>query len=366
MDNLKKTCLHDRHEAMGALMSPFAGWHMPIQYSGIEEEHTAVRTGCGVFDVSHMGEVLVSGSEAEAFVNHIFSNDVSGLHDGKIVYGMMLNDEGGVIDDLLVYKLADDRFFLVINAGNIDKDIEWICLQAEKYDVTLEDLCNATAQLAVQGPHSASVMADVLGIECDGLGFYTFAVYPDISGEQLLVSRTGYTGEDGFEVYASPQMIARMWDSLVSSRRCLPCGLGCRDTLRFEAGLPLYGDELTDGTTPLEAGLGMFVKLDKPEFIGKDALVSQKADGLKRRLVGLELLAPGIARHGYRVLDAEGNDIGEVTTGYKSVSLGKSIAMAMIDSRFAAIDTRVQVQIRKKTVPAVVVKKRFYQPKYKK
>ena len=365
MENLKKTCLHDRHEAMGALMSPFAGWHMPIQYAGIEEEHNAVRQSCGVFDVSHMGEVMVSGADAEAFVNEIFTNDVSGMSDGKILYGMMLLPDGGVIDDLLVYKIASDTFLLVINAGNIDKDIAWIRARAEGRDVAIDDLCESAAQLAVQGPLSASVMADVLGIGCDGLEFYTFDVR-EHDGEKILVSRTGYTGEDGFEIYASPRLIAAMWDKLTASDRCVPCGLGCRDTLRFEAGLPLYGDELTELTTPLEAGLGMFVKLDKPSFTGRDALLKQKAEGLQRKLVGLDLLGPGIARHGYQVLDPDGNEIGTVTTGYRSISLGKSIAMAMVDSRFAAVGTQLQVQIRRKTVPAVVIKKRFYQPKYKK
>lgn len=365
MENLKKTCLHDRHEAMGALMSPFAGWRMPIQYAGIEEEHNAVRQSCGVFDVSHMGEVMVSGADAEAFVNEIFTNDVSGMSDGKILYGMMLLPDGGVIDDLLVYKIASDTFLLVINAGNIDKDIAWIRARAEGRDVAIDDLCESAAQLAVQGPLSASVMADVLGIGCDGLEFYTFDVR-EHDGEKILVSRTGYTGEDGFEIYASPRLIAEMWDKLTASDRCAPCGLGCRDTLRFEAGLPLYGDELTELTTPLEAGLGMFVKLDKPSFTGRDALLKQKAEGLQRKLVGLELLGPGIARHGYQVLDPDGNEIGTVTTGYRSISLGKSIAMAMVDSRFAAVGTQLQVQIRRKTVPAVVIKKRFYQPKYKK
>lgn len=365
MENMKKTCLHDRHEAMGALMSPFAGWHMPIQYAGIEDEHMAVRGGCGVFDVSHMGEVMVSGKDAEVFVNEIFTNDVRDMPSGKILYGMMLNADGGVIDDLLVYKIAEEKYMLVINAGNIDKDIAWIRRQAAGRDVTINDFCDATGQLAVQGPQASHVVAAQLGLDCEPLDFYTFAVY-DYKGEKILVSRTGYTGEDGFEIYASPQIIVAMWDVLTASGSCAPCGLGCRDTLRFEAGLPLYGDELTELTTPLEAGLGMFVKLDKPSFIGRDALLKQKEGGLRRKLVGLELLGPGIARHGYQVLDAEGNEIGTVTTGYKSISLGKSIAMAIVDSRFASLDTRVHVQIRRKTVPAVVIKKRFYQPKYKK
>ncbi|MDE6240482.1 MAG: glycine cleavage system aminomethyltransferase GcvT, partial [Muribaculaceae bacterium] len=264
-ENLKKTCLHDLHTGLGALMSPFGGFDMPIQYAGIEEEHRAVRNDCGVFDVSHMGEVAVSGPDAERFVNHIFTNDVTGMCAGKVIYGMMLHPTGGVVDDLLVYKRGENDFFLVINASNIDKDVDWIVSHAEGYDIKIDHQSDRWAELAVQGPNSEKVMLDVLGLDGSDLGFYTFKTIGDV-----IVSRTGYTGEDGFEIYADAETIREYWQKLIDAG-VQPCGLGCRDTLRFEAGLLLYGDELADDITPIEAGLGIFVKLDKPEFIGRDA-----------------------------------------------------------------------------------------------
>ena len=239
-DNIKTTCLHDRHLSLGAQMSPFAGFDMPIQYEGITEEHMAVRNACGVFDVSHMGEVNISGPDAERFVNHIFTNDIAGAPDGKIFYGMMLRADGGTVDDLLVYRRGANNFLLVINASNIDKDIEWIKSQSEGYDVEIDDLSDALGELAIQGPEAEKVMEQELGITCADLAFYTFRE-ASLDGAHILVSRTGYTGEDGFEVYADHDTICKLWDRLMESGRAKPCGLGCRDTLRFEVGLPLYG-----------------------------------------------------------------------------------------------------------------------------
>ena len=360
MEN-KKTCLYDKHVALGALMSPFGGFDMPIQYSGIVDEHQAVRQACGVFDVSHMGEVLISGNDAERYVNHIFTNDVAGIPAGKILYGMMCYEDGGVVDDLLVYKVDDQRFFLVINAANIDKDWAWIQQQAKGYDVNLEHQSDQYGELAVQGPQAEVVMQEVLGIPCAELTFYTFKQIGDV-----IVSRTGYTGEDGFEIYAAPHYINECWDKLVASGRCKPCGLGCRDTLRFEVGLPLYGDELSADITPIMAGLGIFVKLDKDEFIGKEALARQKAEGPAKKIVGIELTDKAIPRHGYAVLNMDGETIGEVTTGYHTISTDKSVCMALIDSQYAKLDTEVQIQIRKKVFPGKVVKKQFYNKNYKK
>jgi aminomethyltransferase len=371
MEN-KRTCLYDKHVALGALMSPFGGFDMPIQYSGIVDEHQAVRQDCGVFDVSHMGEVLISGADAELYVNHIFTNDVRGMADGKILYGMMCYEHGGVVDDLLVYKVADNRFFLVINAANIDKDWRWIQQQALWYDVTLENQSEQYGELAVQGPQAEAVMEEVLGLQCRELAFYTFKTIPHHPTDptspvshDVIVSRTGYTGEDGFEIYATADYINECWDKLMASGRCKPCGLGCRDTLRFEVGLPLYGDELSEEITPIMAGLGMFVKFDKREFLGREALALQKALGTVRRLVGIELHDKAIPRHGYTVLK-DGQPIGEVTTGYHTISTDKSVCMALIDSRFADIGTEVEIQIRKKTFPGTVCKKRFYDKHYKK
>ena len=359
MEN-KKTCLYDKHVALGALMSPFGGFEMPIQYSGIVDEHQAVRQSCGVFDVSHMGEVLITGPDAERYVNHIFTNDVTSMPAGKILYGMMCYENGGVVDDLLVYKCGENEFFLVINAANIDKDWEWIQEHSKDYNVKLDHQSDSYGELAVQGPESEQVMKDVLGIDGSDLTFYTFKQIGDV-----IISRTGYTGEDGFEIYAAPNYINECWDKLVASGRCKPCGLGCRDTLRFEVGLPLYGDELSAEITPIMAGLGIFVKLDKDEFIGKDALARQKEEGPAKKLVGIELSDKAIPRHGYVVLK-DGQPIGEVTTGYHTISTDKSVCMALIDTQFAKLDTEVDIQIRKKVFPGKVVKKQFYNKNYKK
>jgi aminomethyltransferase len=359
MEN-KKTCLYDKHVALGALISPFGGFEMPIQYTNIVDEHQAVRQACGVFDVSHMGEVLISGPDAERYVNHIFTNDVREMPVGKILYGMMCYGNGGVVDDLLVYKMDTDCFFLVINASNIAKDWVWIQEQAKGYEVTLNHQSDYYGELAIQGPQAEAVMEEVLGLPCKELTFYTFKTIG-----KVIVSRTGYTGEDGFEVYADANYINECWDKLMASGRCKPCGLGCRDTLRFEVGLPLYGDELSQDITPIMAGLGIFVKLDKEEFIGKDALAKQKAEGAPKKLVGIELADKAIPRHGYAVLK-DGQPIGEVTTGYHTISTDKSVCMALIDAAHAALGTEVEIQIRKKTFPGTVCKKKFYDKHYKK
>lgn len=361
MENLKTTPLHSRHIEAGAVMSPFGGFDMPIEYAGIVEEHEAVRRRVGMFDVSHMGEVTVEGSDAERFVNHIFTNDVSRLTDGAIQYGMMLYDDGGTVDDLLVYRQVPQRFLLVINASNIDKDVAWIMSHTDGFDVHVNNVSDIWAEIAIQGPEAESTMRDVLGIDASSLGFYTFLTLPDGS----IVSRTGYTGEDGFELYTIPAAADDAWMRLLDAG-VQPCGLGCRDTLRFEAGLPLYGDELSEEITPVMAGLGLFVKLDKTDFIGRDAIAAQKAEGPARKIVGLEIEGPAIARHGYEVMDSEGNTIGTVTTGYRSISLGRNLAMALVDSRYATLGTELKVRVRRKTFPAKVIKKRFYTPNYKK
>lgn len=375
MEEIKKTCLHGRHVALGAQMSPFGGFDMPIQYKGIAEEHNAVRNACGVFDVSHMGEVIVTGKDATRFVNYIFSNDVAPAVSGQCLYGMMLNDNGGVVDDLLVYKFSETKYLLVINASNIAKDEEWIQERMNDinpdsedgmpFRVDLELVSEVVSELAVQGPEAEKVVEEVLGIKCADLTFYTFKETV-ADGHDVLISRTGYTGEDGFEIYAEDEVIERFWDILMESGRCEPCGLGCRDTLRFEVGLPLYGDELEENITPVEAGLSMFVKLDKNPFMGREAVVRQKAEGVSRKIVGLELTDRAIPRHGYEVLDADDNVIGHVTTGYHSISTDKSIAMAMVDMPFAAMGTPLKVRIRRKTFPCTVVGKKFYKKSYKK
>lgn len=357
----KKTCLYDRHVALGALMSPFGGFIMPIQYTNITDEHHAVRNDCGVFDVSHMGEVRITGPDAERYVQHIFTNDIAGAPVGQIYYGMMLYPNGGTVDDLLVYKMGENDFFLVINAANIDKDVDWMKQHSTGFNIRLEHQSDQYGQLAVQGPQAETVVEEVLGIPCSELKFYTTKVVGD-----LIVSRTGYTGEDGFEIYGTHQFTQQAWDKLIQSGRCKPCGLGCRDTLRFEVGLPLYGDELSADISPVMAGLSMFCKLDKEEFIGKEALEEQKANGVEQKLIGIELTDKAIPRHGYPVLNAEGEQVGEVTTGYHCLSVDKSVCMALVKTNYAKLDTTLYIQIRKKVFEGKVVKKKFYDKHYKK
>lgn len=364
----KRTCLFDKHLSLGAMMVEFGGFDMPLLYqnAGIAPEHMAVREHVGLFDVSHMGEVTVKGQDAERYVNHIFTNDVTGMPVGKILYGMMCYENGGTVDDLLVYKMGENDFFLVINAANIDKDWAWMQEQAEKLhagaqglDIDLQNRSDFYGQIAVQGPESEDAMERVLGLPCKELSFYTCKTVGDV-----IISRTGYTGEDGFEVYGSHDFIRECWDKLIAAG-VQACGLGCRDTLRFEVGLPLYGDELSENITPIMAGLGMFVKLDKPEFIGKEALARQKAEGPAKKLVGIELFDKAIPRHGYTVLNMEGEPVGEVTTGYHTISTDKSVCMALVDAAYAQLDTELQIQIRKKVFPGKVIKKQFYKKSYK-
>ena len=372
-NNIQKTCLHSRHVSLGALMSPFAGFDMPIRYTSIIDEHNAVRGKVGMFDVSHMGEIFVEGAEAEEFVNHIFTNEIRGFAPGKVLYGMMCYPDGGTVDDLLVYRESEPgHFLLVVNAANIAKDHEWILSAAKlnpgtgkPFDCVIRNESPRWGQIAVQGPESEKTMVEVLGIpEAAELSFYTFT---DIchEGRRVIVSRTGYTGEDGFEIYASLEDTVEYWDHLMDAG-VVPCGLGCRDTLRFEAGLPLYGDELSPEISPVMAGLGMFCKLDKEEFIGKDALVRQKAEGTARKLVGIEIDDRAVPRAGYPVELEDGTEVGVVTTGYHSITLDRSVCFALVDSAYSALGTPLSIRIRKKVFPGRVVKKRFYVPNYKK
>ena len=349
-ENLLKTCLYDKHVALGALMSPFGGFIMPIQYTNITEEHNAVRQHAGMFDVSHMGEIFVSGPDAEKFVNHIFTNNVTGIPDGKILYGMMLYPSGTVVDDLLVYKEFEP--------------CKWICAQKDGFDVEVVNASDYWGEIALQGPEAEKFAVETLGLApAAELGFYTY-YEAQWKGERMIASRTGYTGEDGFEIYCSHEAVNEIWDKLLEAG-VTPCGLGCRDTLRFEAGLPLYGHELSDEITPLEAGLGMFAKVKEKDFIGRDALVAQKEAGLTRKIVGIELQDKAIPRAGYPV-EVDGVQVGEVTTGYRSISTDRSVCVAMVDKAYTELGTAVEIRIRKKVFPGIVTKKRFYETNYKK
>jgi len=359
-----KTCLYDKHIALGAKMVPFGGFEMPIEYTSIVEEHNAVRNAAGIFDVSHMGEILITGEDSERYVNYVFSNDVTGAPIGKIFYGILLYPSGGAVDDLLVYKKGENEFFLVVNASNVDKDYNWLLDNCKGFNVNVINQSDYYGEVAIQGPKAFEVIEKHLNIQVNDLEFYTFkeVIYDN---ETIIISRTGYTGEDGFELYGSYTFIIKVWDILIDSKEVTPCGLGCRDTLRFEVGLPLYGHELSESITPLEAGLGSFVKLNKTDFIGKEAIEKQKTEGIKRKVVGIELFDKAIPRADYEV-EINGEKIGYVTTGYNSISTGKSVCMALIDSQYSTLGTEVEIRIRKKLFKGVVTKKRFYEKNYKK
>ena len=368
MENLKKTPLFNAHSKYGGKIIEFGGWAMPVQYAGIISEHEAVRGNAGLFDVSHMGEVEVKGTEAFAFVQNLVTNDVAVLRENQILYTFMCYTNGGVVDDLLVYKFSEDHFYLVINAGNIDKDFQWMIDNKGSYDVDLTNISNEVAEVAIQGPKAQMILQKLTDTDLDEIKFFYLKRDVIIDGIKCLISRTGYTGEDGFEIYTSIEEIEQLWHKLLivgAEEGIKPAGLGCRDTLRFEACLPLYGNELSQDITPLEAGFGYFVKLAKNNFIGKEALLKQKEEGLKRKLVGFEMKERGIPRHGYEVA-VQGEKIGVVTTGYLSPTLKKNIGLALINSKYSELGTEIEIVIRNKPVKAEVVSKKFYKKNYNK
>jgi len=362
---MKKTALYDKHVNLNAKIVEFAGYEMPIVYSSITEEHEKVRQECGLFDVSHMGEICVRGKEATKLVDHIFTNDVLTMNDNQVLYGMMLYPTGGVVDDLLVYKYNNEHYLLVVNASNKDKDFDWV-LENNTFDCTVTNESDNFSEVALQGPKAQSVLQQLTDQDLEEITFFTFKVI-NVNGATCLVSRTGYTGEDGFEIYGTHHDIVDIWDKLleVGKDEILPIGLGARDTLRFEVNLPLYGHELTKDITPLEAGYSFAVKLDAGDFIGKDVLVEQKKTKTTRRICGLELIDKGIMREGYNVYH-EDTLVGFVTTGYKAPSTGKTVALAMIDRPYDKLGTSLEVEIRNKRKKVVVIKKKFYDKNYKK
>lgn len=358
----KKTPLYAAHLASGAKVIEFGGWLMPVQYAGILEEHRAVRENAGLFDVSHMGEVKVNGPEAMRFVNYLITNDVTALAVNQIMYSPMCYPHGGVVDDLLIYRLGEQDFLLVVNAANTDKDFAWITEQAAAFNVVADNISANMAELALQGPKAEQILQHLTSTNLAAIKYYWLQQDVDIQGIHCLVSRTGYTGEDGFEIYCQPDQANELWSLLLTTGKeagLVPTGLGARDTLRFEACLPLYGHELSDTITPLEAGIGSFVKLAKDDFIGKAALAEQKAAGIKRKIVGLEVVGRGIARPGYRCL-VQNQEIGVVTSGSYAPTLNKNLALGLIAADFAQIGQELAVEIRGKAVATVVVKKPFY------
>ncbi|MDD3840153.1 MAG: glycine cleavage system aminomethyltransferase GcvT [Clostridia bacterium] len=365
---LKRTPLYSIHKEYGARITEFAGWEMPLQYQGIIPEHEAVRKDAGIFDVSHMGEIRVKGKESVDFLQYVITNDLDNINDGAMLYTPVCYHDGGVVDDVLIYKFSQTHYCVVVNASNREKDYKWFIQNAEGYDVSIDDISEQFCQLAIQGPKAETILKELTQYSISDIKFFNFRQDVSIAGVDCIVSRSGYTGEDGFEIYAPAGYAQQLWRNIIDSgtkHGLKPCGLGCRDTLRFEASLPLYGNEISKDITPLEAGLGIFVKLGKTDFIGKDALLEQKQKGVKRRIVGIEMKGGGIARHGYDVLYSD-REIGFITTGYRSPSLKKNIALAMLDVDFCKIGTEVKVSIRKRMVDAVVIDRRFYNKNYKK
>jgi aminomethyltransferase len=361
---LRRTPLDALHRSLGARLIPFAGWEMPVQYTGIIDEHRAVRTKAGLFDLSHMGELWVSGPDSEAGLGYALVTDPATLKIGRAHYSMICAADGGVIDDLIVYRLEDQRFLVVANASNVEVVAHELGARLNGYDAQLDDASDRTALVAIQGPLAAEILAPLTDVALDQLRYYAIAAGA-VAGHPAHIARTGYTGEDGFELFVAPDDAAAVWQALTDAGAAaglVPCGLGARDTLRLEAGMPLYGNELDRQTTPFEAGLGRVVKLDKPgDFVGRDALARAQQAGPRKQLVGLAVEGPGIARHGYPVFTGQATEAtGIVTSGTQSPTLGRAIAMAYVPPEASAPGTMVEVGIRAARVPAEVVPLPFY------
>lgn len=362
MADLKRTPLFDLYKEQGAKTIDFGGWDLPVQFSSIKEEHEAVRERAGLFDVSHMGEIEVTGTGSLAFLQKTMTNDVALLKDGGAQYTAMCYEDGGTVDDLLIYKKSDAHYLLVVNASNIEKDFEWLNSQLFG-DTELQNVSSDVAQLAIQGPLAESILQKLTDTDLSEIRFFKFKDNVKIAGADALVSRTGYTGEDGFEIYCAASEAPELWKAILEAGKedgLLPCGLGARDTLRFEANLPLYGQELSKDITPIEAGIGFAVKPNKEsDFNGKAVLKEQKENGPDRKLAGIEMIDKGIPRYGYEVFAGE-EQIGEITTGTQSPTLKKNIGWALLKKEFAEPGTDVFVQVRKKRLKAVVVQTPFY------
>ena len=362
MDNLKKTPLNAEHRALGAKMVDFGGWDMPVQFTSIVEEHNAVRTRAGLFDVSHMGEIWIEGRQALDCVQHLTSNDASKLALGQIQYSGLLTKDGCFVDDLLVHKVADDRYLLVVNASNEPKDFAWISGEAGAFEAKATNKSAETAQIAIQGPRALGILQKIVqDLDLAPIKYYWFS-YGTVVGEKCLIARTGYTGEDGFEVYLSPPNAPALWRKLLEVGKeegLIPVGLGARDTLRLEACMALYGNDIDDTTTVLEADLAWILKLSKPAFNGKERLEKQKTDGTKRKLVAFELTDRGVPRHGYDCYK-DGQKVGHVTSGTQAPYVKKPIGMAYLPVELAVPGAVFQVDVRGKHLSALVVPKPFY------
>jgi aminomethyltransferase len=358
---MKNTALTEVHSKIGAKMVPFAGYNMPVQYTGINAEHETVRKAVGVFDVSHMGEFILKGENALALIQKVTSNDASKLYDGKVQYSCLPNEDGGIVDDLLVYRLDDKTYMLVVNASNIEKDWNWI----SKYNtdgVEMKDISDRTSLLAIQGPKAAEALQSLTDIDLASMEYYTFNRGTFAGIDNVIVSATGYTGAGGFEIYFENANAEHIWDAIFKAGEPFgikPIGLGARDTLRLEMGFCLYGNDIDDKTSPLEAGLGWVTKFSK-EFTNSEALQQQKAAGVQQKLVGFEMIDRGIPRHDYVIVDADGNNIGRVTSGTQSPSLQKAIGLGYVKNEFAKEGSEIFISIRDNKVKAKVVKPPFY------
>lgn len=359
--SLKRTPLYEAHKRLGAKLVEFGGWEMPIQYTSIIEEHHAVRSSVGIFDVSHMGELEISGPDALDLVQKLITNDASTMKEYQVLYSPMCYESGGTVDDLLVYKLPD-RFLLVVNAANTDKDFAWVQQNAQKFKVTVKNASAEYGQIAIQGPQAEALLQPFAECSLKDLRYY-WATQARVLGSEVLLSRTGYTGEDGFEIYAEPGVIVRLWDEIMRAG-AKPIGLGARDTLRFEAGMPLYGHELDEKTSPVEAGLGWTVKEKETDYNGKTVLLAQKRQGTKRKLIGLRMLEPGVPRQGYKIF-ADGREVGVVTSGMFAPSVNAFLAMGFVASDTPSAAT-LEVEIRGQRKKAQMTKLPFYRGSVKK
>ncbi len=357
---MKKTALYDKHVSLGAKIVPFAGFEMPVQYSGVTEEHFAVREKAGLFDVSHMGQFFIEGAGAKDLLQYVTTNNVDVLENGKAQYSCLPNENGGIVDDLIVYKMDDEKYFVVVNASNIDKDWDHI----SKYNTFGAVMTNASddmSLLAVQGPKATEILQKLTETNLSEIPYYNFTVGSVAGVSDVIISNTGYTGSGGFEIYFKNESAEKLWDAIIeagSEEGIIPCGLAARDTLRLEKGFCLYGNDIDDTTSPIEAGLGWITKFDK-DFISKETFAKQKEEGINRKLVGFELTDKGVPRHDYPVVDAEGNVIGKVTSGTQSPMKKVGLGIAYVDKPYFKIGSEIFIQVRNKNIPAKVVKMPF-------
>ncbi|MDR2281956.1 MAG: glycine cleavage system aminomethyltransferase GcvT [Sphingobacterium sp.] len=357
---MKNTALTDLHISLGAKMVPFAGFNMPVQYTGINDEHETVRNGVGVFDVSHMGEFILKGEKALDLIQKVSSNDASKLYDGKVQYAYLPNENGGIVDDFLTYKLDDETYLLVVNASNIEKDWNWIS-KFNTFDVDMKDISDKTALLAIQGPKAAEALQSLTDIELASMEYYTFQKGKFAGVDNVIVSATGYTGAGGFEIYVANEDVKTVWDAIFTAGApygIKPIGLGARDTLRLEMGFCLYGNAIDDNPSPLEAGLGWVTKFTK-DFVNSENLKAEKEAGVQKKLVGFEMIDRGIPRHDYEIVDADGNIIGRVTSGTQSPTLKKSVGLGYVNNAFTKEGTEIYINIRNQKVKAVIKKPPF-------